>query len=105
MKIVKSKLPFSGVDTGTRLRVSGEGEGGFKGGHAGDLYVEVAVQDHARFERDGNDLYSEKKFNYLHLLLGGEVPFETLTGSINLEEIPKGDPGWRAYSFGGRRGA
>ncbi len=85
---IKVTIP-PGVDTGTRLRVSGEGEGGFKGGHAGDLYVEVAVQDHARFERDGNDLYSEKKFNYLHLLLGGEVPFETLTGSIDLE-IPKG---------------
>lgn len=85
---IKVTIP-AGVDTGTRLRVSGEGEGGYKGGSQGDLYVEISVLEDSRFEREGNDLYTEVKFNYLHLLLGGEIEFETLTHKIPLE-IPKG---------------
>src|SRR5207253_1679490 len=47
-----------GVDTGTRLRVGNEGEGGYNGGPAGDLYVEIRVKDHPRFEREGDDLHT-----------------------------------------------
>lgn len=78
-----------GVDTGTRLRVSDEGEGGYLGGPAGDLYVEIAVKDDKRFERDGEHLFSKIDVNYVQLMLGGEIEVETVTGKKNLQ-IPKG---------------
>lgn len=78
-----------GVDTGTRLRVSGEGEGGYKGGPAGDLYVEIHVQEDERFERRGDHLITKVDLHYLQLLLGAEVEIPTVTGKKNLE-IPKG---------------
>lgn len=79
----------AGVDTGTRLRVTGEGEGGYLGGPAGDLYVEIRVKEDSRFERNGNDLYTRVKVDYLQLLLGGELEIPTVLGKKNLE-IPKG---------------
>lgn len=78
-----------GVDTGTRLRVSGEGEGGTLGGPAGDLFVEIAVRPHAKFERDGDDLYAEVDVDYLQLMLGAQIEVPTVTGEILLE-IPRG---------------
>lgn len=77
-----------GVDTGTRLRVSNEGEGGYMGGPNGDLYVEISVKEDERFERSGNDLYTRLDVDYLHLLLGGEVEVETVTGEEKVE-IPR----------------
>lgn len=85
---IRVNIP-AGVDSGTRLRVSNEGEGGVKGGPRGDLYVELRVEDHPRFERDGNDLYSRAKISYTQALLGGTVEVETFDGKHKLE-IPKG---------------
>ena len=85
---LKITIP-AGVDNGTRLRVSGEGEGGYKGGPAGDLYVEMRVQEDNRFERDGESLYTKHDVPYLQLLLGGEVQIETVLGEAALE-VPKG---------------
>ncbi len=85
---IKLTIP-AGVDTGTRLRVSNEGEGGYRGGPAGDLYVQIQVASDARFERDGDNLYSALAADYLMLLLGGEVEVETVIGKKSLE-IPKG---------------
>lgn len=79
----------AGVDTGTRLRVGDEGEGGYQGGPAGDLYVEISVKEDPRFERSGNDLYTRLQVDYLYLLLGGEVELTTVTGKKKVE-IPKG---------------
>lgn len=79
----------AGVDTGTRLRVSGEGEGGYRGGPAGDLYVEVSVAADERFQRQGEHLISSLKVDYLQLALGAEVFAETITGKEKLE-IPRG---------------
>lgn len=70
----------AGVDTGTRLRVSGEGEGGYRGGPAGDLYVEVSVKEDSRFHREGTHLFGVLKLDYLQLLLGAEVEVETVVG-------------------------
>lgn len=78
-----------GVDTGTRLRVTNEGEGGYRGGPNGDLYVEVQVEQDERFQRQGDHLLSSLKVDYLQLLLGAEVVVETVTGTKNLQ-IPKG---------------
>ncbi len=78
-----------GVDTGTRLRVTGEGEGGYHGGPAGDLYVEIRVREHDSFERRGEDLYAELDVSYLQMLLGAEIEVETVDGKAKLE-VPKG---------------
>jgi molecular chaperone DnaJ len=79
----------AGVDNGTQLRLTGEGEAGAKGGPAGDLYVELRVKQHERFERDGTNLYTELELNYLQAILGGELEVETLRGKKQLS-IPKG---------------
>ncbi len=79
----------AGVDSGTRLRVSGEGEGGYKGGPSGDLFVEIRVADDERFEREGDQLYTRMDVNYLQLLLGADIEVETVTGTATLK-IPKG---------------
>lgn len=79
----------AGVDSGTRLRVSGEGEGGHRGGPSGDLYVEIQVQDHDKFERRDHDLISELKVSYIRAILGGETVVPTVTGKETVT-IPKG---------------
>lgn len=80
---LKISIP-AGVDTGTRLRVTGEGEGGGMGGPAGDLYVEIRVRQHENFERDGADLYAELSVPYIQLLLGAEIEVPTVTGKSKL---------------------
>lgn len=78
-----------GVDTGTRLRVSDEGEGGYRGGPAGDLYVEVSVKKDNRFVREGDHLYGELRLDYLQMLLGADIEVDTVTGQKTVV-IPKG---------------
>lgn len=73
------KIP-AGIATGQRLRLTGEGEAGPSGGPAGDLYVVVHVQEHAFFQRDGNDLHCEVPVNFPTLALGGEIRVPTLDG-------------------------
>jgi len=85
---IKITIP-PGVDTGTRLRVSGEGEGGHLNGPSGDLYVEIRVAEDERFERESEHLYSRYNVPYLQLLLGGQVQVPTVTGETALE-IPRG---------------
>lgn len=90
-----------GVDTGTRLRVGGEGEGGYNGAPAGDLYVEIRVKDHPRFERDGDDLHSSVEVSYLQLILGAEIDIETLDEDATLE-VPKGTPNGKTLKISGQ---
>lgn len=78
-----------GVDSGTRLRVSNEGEGGYRGGARGDLYVEVRVDEGQTFKRHGQNLYAATKISYIQALLGGELEVETLDGKKTLH-IPRG---------------
>lgn len=80
---IQIKIP-PGVDTGTRLRVSGEGEGGFLGGPSGDLFVEIRVRDHDLFERRDEDLITILNVDYLQLLLGAEVDVPTVMGKEKL---------------------
>ncbi|MEK2688122.1 molecular chaperone DnaJ [Bdellovibrio sp. GT3] len=87
-KKIRLNIP-PGVDTGTRLRVATEGEGGYMGGQPGDLYVEIRVKPHNKFERRGDDLIGEISVPYIQMLLGGEVEVPTVTGKANVE-IPKG---------------
>jgi molecular chaperone DnaJ len=82
------KVP-AGVDTGDRIRLSGEGEAGRNGGPPGDLYVEIAVRKHAIFERAGADLSCEVPITFTTAALGGEIAVPTLGGSATLK-IPQG---------------
>lgn len=91
---IKVTIP-AGVDNGTRLRVSGEGEGGYKGGPKGDLFVEIRVADHEVFEREGDHLFAELDVPYIQFLLGGDLTVQALDGEIEVE-IPRGaKPGER----------
>jgi len=79
----------AGVDTGTRVRLQGEGDAGIRGGEPGDLYVHVHVQPHEVFERRGNDLYCEVAISFARAALGGKVTVPTIDGTEELD-IPEG---------------
>ncbi len=83
VKTLSVKIP-PGVDTGDRIRLSGEGEAGSHGGPAGDLYVQVNVRQHPIFERDGRDLYCEIPISFVDAALGGELEVPTLNGRVKL---------------------
>lgn len=83
-KTLSVKIP-AGVDTGDRVRLSGEGEAGEFGAPAGDLYVQVQVKPHAIFQREGNNLYCEVPINFAMAALGGEIEVPTLDGRVNLK--------------------
>jgi len=85
---VTVKIP-PGVETGARLRISGQGEGGRRGGPSGDLYVVVQVSEHPIFRREGADLTCEVPISFTHAALGGEALVPTLNGMIPIH-IPAG---------------
>ncbi len=87
-KTLSVKVP-PGVDSGDRIRLSGEGEIGELGGPAGDLYVQIAVKKHPIFERNDSDLYCEMPISFSTAALGGETEVPTLRGRVKLK-IPEG---------------
>jgi len=78
------KVP-PGVDTGDRIRLTGEGEAGLKGGPSGDLFVQISVKQHSIFERDGKHLYCEIPITFVDAALGGELEVPTLDGRVKLK--------------------
>lgn len=85
---IKVRVP-PGVDTGVRLRISGEGEGGLRGGRPGDLYVVIGVREHPDFRREGSHLLTAAAITVSQAVLGGEIEIPTLEGSARLT-IPPG---------------
>ena len=83
VKKLSVKVP-PGVDNGDRIRLSGEGEAGERGGPPGDLYVEISVHEHPIFTRDGTHLYCEVPISFTTATLGGELGVPTLNGRVNL---------------------
>jgi molecular chaperone DnaJ len=83
-KTLSVKVP-PGVDTGDRIRLSGEGEAGPAGGPPGDLFVQIAVRQHTFFERDGRHLYCEVPISFADAALGGELEVPTLDGRVKLK--------------------
>ncbi len=89
---VRKKLRINipaGVDTGTRLRVAGEGNAGLRGGPSGDLYVFLKVKNHPKLRRDGLTIFSEVHVSYLQAILGDTIEVETVDGPTKLD-IPIG---------------
>ena len=87
-KKLKVKIP-AGVDNGSRLRVSGEGEAGAKGGPIGDLYVYLYVKPHKFFERDGTTVLCEVPINIVQATLGADIKVPTLDGQVTMK-VPEG---------------
>ena len=83
-KTLSAKIP-AGVDTGDRIRLSGEGEAGQMGAPSGDLYIEVHVKAHAIFKRDGANLSCEVPISFVTACLGGEIEVPTLGGKVLLK--------------------
>lgn len=91
-KTLSVKIP-PGVDTGDRIRLSGEGEAGFNGGPPGDLYVQMAVREHAIFTREGANLFCEVPISFADAALGGELEVPTLDGRVKLKVPPETQSG------------
>lgn len=91
-----------GVDTGTRVRVTGKGEPGAGGGPAGDLYLVVEVQAHPRFERRGDDLLVTVDVPVVDAALGGEVRVPTLKGRSLALKVPAGTQSGRSFRLSGQ---
>ncbi len=97
---VKLRIP-PGVDTGARLRSSGNGEAGARGGPAGDLYVVLHVQEHDIFQREGDDLLCEVPISYVQATLGAEIDVPTLTGKAQIK-IPPGTQSGTIFRLRGK---
>jgi molecular chaperone DnaJ len=99
-KTLAVKVP-PGVDDGDRIRLTGEGEAGRNGGPPGDLYVEIRVNPHKIFERDGADLACEVPISIVTATLGGEVELPTLDGNVSLK-IPAGTQSDKVFRLRGK---
>lgn len=94
------KVP-AGVDDGDRIRLSGEGEAGRNSGPSGDLYVEIRVNKHKIFERDGANLACEVPISFAAATLGGDVKLPTLDGHVSLK-IPAGTQSGKIFRLRGK---
>jgi molecular chaperone DnaJ len=99
-KSINIKIP-AGVDTGSRLRISNEGDMGFHGGPPGDLYIILNVEEHPFFKRDGNDLFCDVPLSFPQAALGAEIEVPTLDGTSNLK-IPPSTPSGRVFYLKGK---
>ncbi|MGZ4032305.1 MAG: molecular chaperone DnaJ [Tumebacillaceae bacterium] len=97
---VNVKIP-AGVDTGNRLRMSGYGEMGAKGGPPGDLYVVFAVREHDFFKRDEEDVYCEIPLTFVQAALGDEIEVPTIDGKAKLR-IPEGTQSGTTFRLRGQ---
>ncbi|MBV8602861.1 MAG: molecular chaperone DnaJ [Candidatus Eremiobacteraeota bacterium] len=86
-KTLTVKIP-AGVDDGSRIRISGNGEAGVRGGGPGDLYVFLSIARHSRFRRDGADLYLDVPISFPQAALGAVIGVEALEGPLELQIAP-----------------
>lgn len=98
-KTVSLKIP-AGVDTGARMRLRGEGEGGRKGGPTGDLYVVINVQSHEFFQREGEYIYCEYPLSMAQATLGCTVDIPTINGKTSFT-FPKGTQPGQSFKIPG----
>jgi molecular chaperone DnaJ len=92
---IEIKVP-AGVDEGTQIRLTGEGDAGRNGGSPGNLYVTLAVKKHKVFKRDGHDILLELPLNFAQAALGDEIAVPTLDGDFDLK-VPAGSQTGRIF--------
>ena len=112
-KTLSVKIP-AGVEEGNKIRLSGEGEAGLRGGQAGDLYVFITIRKHQFFTRKGDDIHFEIPLKFTTAALGGSVEIPTIDGEKARLQIPEGaqngnqfrlkSKGMTVMNSGGRRG-
>ena len=85
----------AGVETGTRIRLAGEGEAGLRGGPAGDLYIFIEVSEHVLFQRDGSQLYCRVPVSMTAAAIGGDIEVPTIDGGRSRVKVPAGSQSGR----------
>ena len=92
----------AGVETGTRIRLAGEGEAGMRGGPSGDLYIFIEVKEHALFKRDGTNLFCRVPVSMTSAALGGDIEVPTIDGGKSRVKIPEGSQSGRQMRLKGK---
>ena len=92
----------AGVETGTRIRLAGEGEAGLRGGPSGDLYIFVQVEDHPIFQRDGQHLFCRVPVCIASAALGGDIEVPTIDGGRSRVKVPVGSQSGRQMRLRGK---
>jgi molecular chaperone DnaJ len=92
----------AGVEDGTRIRLSGEGEAGLRGGPAGDLYIFLSIKPHEFFQRDGADIFCRVPISMTTAALGGQIEVPTLEGAMSRVKIPEGTEGGKQFRLKGK---
>ncbi|NQT46217.1 MAG: molecular chaperone DnaJ, partial [Candidatus Omnitrophica bacterium] len=103
IKVARSitvKVP-AGVETGTRLRITGEGEAGYRGGNRGDFFVLIVVKSHTIFNRHGDDVLCEVPITFPQAVLGSEIDVPTLDGNVKMK-VPPGTQSGRIFRLRGK---
>lgn len=92
----------AGVETGTRIRLAGEGEAGLRGGPAGDLYIFIEVAEHPLFQRDGTVLFCRVPVSMTSAAIGGDIEVPTIDGGRSRVKIPAGSQSGRQMRLRGK---
>lgn len=92
----------AGVETGTRIRLAGEGEAGLRGGPNGDLYIFIEVREHQLFQRDGIDLFCHVPVSMASAALGGDIEVPTIDGGRSRVKVPAGSQSGRQMRLRGK---
>lgn len=92
----------AGVEDGTRIRLSGEGEAGLRGGPSGDLYIFLSLESHAFFQRDGADLYCRVPVSMVAAALGSDFEVPTIDGGKSRIKIPAGTQSGQRFRLQGK---
>jgi molecular chaperone DnaJ len=99
-KRLQVRVP-AGVDTGSQIRLSGEGEAGYRGGPPGDLYIVLRVKDHAQLRRQDQDVIYELRVNMIQAALGDHIEVPTLDGLVEVT-VPAGTQYGQTFRLPGR---
>jgi molecular chaperone DnaJ len=92
----------AGVEDGTRIRLSGEGEAGLRGGPAGDLYIFLSIKPHEFFQRDGADVFCRVPISMTTAALGGHIEVPTLDGTVSRVKVPEGTESGKQFRLKGK---
>ncbi len=92
----------AGIEDGTRIRLTGEGEAGARGGPAGDLYIFLSIKPHEFFQRDGADLYCKVPISLTTAALGGQFEVATLDGTQTRVKVPEGTQNGKQFRLKGK---